>query len=177
MAARTPRRSFATPFVVTLAAAPACYVQTTPPPSQPQPQPTDPQQPHTNPPQDPTRPPIVVNPPRPQNPDTQPQTPPPQPPPQTPTQTTPTQTSVAKWTIFKTSDGCQAAVKTECPKGVMCNPPPPIKYACPDNTSLPLTIVSSDGGQTCAVEVLPVKCPEGAICNPPRPRQYPCPKR
>jgi hypothetical protein len=69
-------------------------------------------------------------------------------------------------------------VKTECPKGVMCNPPPPMKYACPDSsTTLPLTIVSEDGGTTCHAEVKPVTCPPGAVCNPPRPRAYPCPTR
>ena len=56
MAARTPRRSFAAPFVVTLAAVPACYVQSSAPPPQPQPvaQPADP------------HPVVVTNPPRPQ---------------------------------------------------------------------------------------------------------------
>ena len=59
MAARTPRRTFATPFVVTLAAVPACYVQPAPqqpqpqPVAQPEPQPTD------------SHPVVVVNPPRP----------------------------------------------------------------------------------------------------------------
>ncbi|MDQ3367665.1 MAG: hypothetical protein M3680_19765, partial [Myxococcota bacterium] len=37
MAARTPRRIFASPFVVTLAAIPACYATTTSDPSPPQP--------------------------------------------------------------------------------------------------------------------------------------------
>jgi hypothetical protein len=168
MAARTPRRSFATPFVVTLAAAPACYVQSSPGPTQPAPQQPPPTQTTQAQPDQQPPPTVMVNPPRP-TPDTAA--------PAQPTQPATTQTSGDKWTIFQTPNGCQAAVKTECPKGVMCNPPPPIAYACPANTTLPLTLVSYDGGQTCSAEVQAVKCPEGAICNPPRPRSYPCPKR
>lgn len=189
MAARTPRRSFAAPFVVTLAAPlAACFVQTAPA-----------QQPHGNPPPDvaqqqQTPPPdhvIVSNPPRPTTP------PPSDPPPQqqptnpvimnpprptpttTPTQTTPTppkQTS-EKWTIFKQGAECMASIKTDCPQGVMCNPPPPTKYACPESTTLPLVIETNDGGKTCTAEVQATSCPKGAMCNPPRPRAYPCPTR
>jgi hypothetical protein len=171
MAARTPRRSFATPFVVTLAAAPACYVQSSPGPTQPAPQQPPPTQTTTTqaPPDQQPPPTVMVNPPRP----TQPAQPAQPTQPTAPTQ----QSSPEKWTVFQAGNGCQAAVKTECPKGVMCNPPPPIAYACPTNTTLPLTLVTYDGGQTCSAEVQPVKCPEGAVCNPPRPRQYPCPKR
>ena len=113
MAARTPRRSFATPFVVTLAAAPAaCYVQSGPPASSPPPvQATQPEQ---GPP-----PAVVSNPPRPTSPADTAQ----------PAQ--PAQIAVTTWTIFKSADGCSAAVKTECPKGVMCNPPRPRQFPCP----------------------------------------------
>ena len=152
MAARTPRRSFATPFVVTLAAAPACYVQ--PQPQQPQqPQPAQPQPQ----PGQPDRPP-VVNPPLPQ---TQP--------------TTPNQ----RWSVYKAPDGsCMASIKVECKPGVMCNPPPPAKYACPENVSLdkPVTVASSADGMACFVEYAAMACPPNVACNPPRPTPVTCPK-
>jgi hypothetical protein len=149
MAARIPRRSFATPFVVTLVAAPACYTNTTsPPPEQPPP-------PH-------------VNPPAPQPPEPQP-----------PQANGPADGT--RWTIAKTQSGCTAAMKVECPKPVdghvvMCNPPPPRPYACPDNVSLdaPITIVASGG--ECMIDHGPMHCPAGAMCNPPAPRRVTCPQ-
>jgi hypothetical protein len=172
MAARLPRRSFATPFVITLAAAPAaCYVQGNPPPStypqEPAPAPSQTPPPTQTPPPveqtNPNQPPptVITNPPRPQNPDTQVQA----------------TNQTSQWTVFKSGDGCQAAVKTECPKGAMCNPPPPIKYACPENVTLPVTVVTRDGGATCAIEFPMPSCPPNAACNPPRPRPVACPKR
>jgi outer membrane biosynthesis protein TonB len=189
MASRTPRRSFATPFVVTLVAVPACYVQSAPPPStgpqpppaqtaepaQPPPpatQPTDPQTP-------PTRPPVIVNPPRP-TPTPQPApTPPPQPQPQPTPPPQPTQTAQQQWTVFKGKDGCLAAIKVECQPNATCNPPPPFKYACPEKLSVdkPITLTSSDGGATCFYYAPMPACPKGAMCNPPPPRQLACPKR
>jgi hypothetical protein len=171
MAARTPRRSFATPFVVTLAAAPACYVQSTPAPqtgpSRPPPQTTEAPPPAQTPPAQPgdqKPPPVIVNPPRPTDPQTQP---PPAP-------------SVSRWTVYKAKDGsCMAAIKVECQPQATCNPPPPFKYECPTNLQVEpqLAIVSSDGGKSCFVDFGPMKCPPGAICNPPPPRQVTCPKR
>ena len=108
-----------------------------------------------------------MNPPRPTPVDQQPQT----------TPTPPKQTYSEKWTIFKQGAECLASVKTECPAGVMCNPPPPVKYACPENTTLPLVIQTTDGGKTCTAEVQATSCPKGAMCNPPRPRAYACPTR
>jgi hypothetical protein len=170
MAARTPRRSFATPFVVTLAAAPACYVQSAPPA---QPEPAAQQQPQ------PASPGVVVaNPPRPQS---QPvdQTPPDQKP--NPVVMNPPRPTVAaagtSWHVFKTKDGCEAALDVECPKGATCNPPPPQKYDCPDGIVIgkPITIVAQGDG-VCVVQHEPPACPPGAMCNPPRPKPVACPK-
>jgi hypothetical protein len=151
-------------------------------PPRPQPQPVD------QPPPQPVKPPYVLNPPRPQPPTDQPPSPPPRPPimnpprPQPVDQTPPPQQQSGSWTVFKSKDGCMAAIKVDCPKGQpgkampTCNPPPPFKYACPDGVSLetPITIVTF--GDSCAVEREPVKCPPKAICNPPRPHVVPCPK-
>ena len=138
MAARTPRRSFAAPFVVTLAAPlAACFVQAGPPPQQPPGNPPPPEvaQQQQTPPPDHV---IVSNPPRPVTPppsDPPPQQKPPNPATMNPPRPQPVdqqpQSSSEKWTIFKQGNDCMASVKTECPKGAMCNPPPPIKYACP----------------------------------------------
>lgn len=165
MAARTPRRSFATPFVVTLAAAPACYVQSAPPKA-PQPAPTQTAQPDPAPAPGPG--PVVVNPPRPQpTPTTEPASPPPVAP------------MSQKWSVYRAKDGCMAAVQVTCPPGTMCNPPPPFKYECPSNVSLdkPVTVKSSPDGQSCYVEYPPVKCPPNVACNPPRPTPVTCPTR
>src|SRR3569623_1003702 len=140
MAARTPRKTFATPFVVTLAAVPACYVQPAPQPQpvvtstpQPQSQPSDshpvvisnPPRPQPAPPPKPS---VILNPPRPQ----------PQPQPQ----------AAGSWHVFKTGDGCEAIVNVQCPHGAACNPPPPQKYACPPGivAGQPLTIVTTGAG-------------------------------
>jgi hypothetical protein len=180
MAARTPRRNFARPFVVTLAAAPACYTAPAPPPPQPPPaapaaeaQPAPP-------------PTIVANPPPPES-----RTPPPEPTPPIPRRppnvNPPPPHDVGpadgtKWTVFKTKDGCEATFHVECPHGEpgkpmpTCNPPPPRPYTCPPNVTLdhPITIVASGG--TCMVEAPPMHCPAGAMCNPPPPRRVECPK-
>lgn len=176
MAARTPRRSFAAPFVVTLAAGSACYVQSSPPrqgpPPQPPPTTSQPTQPGPQP------PPVIVNPPRPTQPTTT-QTEPPPPPSPTPTPPPVAPTS-QKWSVYKTKDGtCMAAVNVECRKGATCNPPPPFKYDCPPNMSLeqPVTVALMPDGQSCQVEYPMPKCPQGVACNPPRPTPVACPKR
>lgn len=163
MAARSPRRSFASPFVVTIAAAlPACYVQPAAPPPQ---TPRD----HTAqvPPDHQTPPPVGststagttdysqqqpqvhTNPPRPTDPTAQPTTP--RPPVSStstagnerPSPTTPTPTPAAatdrRWTVSKASGTCRTYIESKCPtapKGQpqpTCNPPPPTAYTCPPN--------------------------------------------
>lgn len=164
MAARTPRRSFATPFVITLAAAPACYVQSSPPPAQPQPapapstQPAPPAQPTPSPaPAQQPAPPVVINPPMPQAQTVSPNT---------------------KWTVYKQADGaCMAAVKVECKPQATCNPPPPFKYECPQGATLPATVASNADGTACAIEYPMPKCPPNTACNPPRPTPVACPTR
>ncbi len=86
-----------------------------------------------------------------------------------------------QWTIFKTQNGCEAAVKIECPHGEpskpmpTCNPPPPRKYDCPADLALdpPITIVATGG--ECYVQREPVHCPPRVMCNPPPPHKVPCP--
>ena len=168
MAARTPRRSFATPFVITLAAAPACYVQSTPPQTGPtttttsSAPPTNTQTPDQPPTQGaPTQGPgpTVINPPMPQS---QPAAPP-----------------NTKWTVYKAADGCMAAFKVECQPKATCNPPPPFKYECPQNVSLEksITVASNADGSACFVDYGPVSCPPNTACNPPRPTPVACPRR
>src|SRR5262245_60967050 len=166
MPARIPRRSFATPFVVTLAA--ACSSSSPPP----------------------THPP-VYNPPPPGDPaptDPAP-TPTEQPPPQ-PTQgpgippmNPPTPPTKRAWQVFKTKDGCMAVVKVDCPNGQpgqpapTCNPPPAHKYACPDNMSGDSLVVTTFGTDNrCIVERQPVSCPPNVRCNPPPLQYVPCPE-
>jgi hypothetical protein len=194
MAARTPRRSFATPFVVTLAAAPACYVQSAPQQPEPAPQQNAPgtvvanpprpqEQPVAQTPPPDTRPnPVVMNPPRPADPQPTPVVMnPPRPSPPVgqspPGSISGGPAAGTTWHVFKTKDGCEAAIDVSCPKGATCNPPPPQKYDCPDGivTGKPMTIVS-EGENICHVAVDPPSCPKGAMCNPPRPRRVTCPQ-
>ena len=170
MAARVPRRTFASPFVVTLAAAPACYTssspapQAWPPPPAEQAQPTPAAAPTqaAAPPDFQSPAPVIANPPPPG------------------TATAPAQQ--ASWTVFKSKDGCMAAIKVSCPTGEpgkpmpTCNPPPPFRYDCPNGVTLekPITVITF--GDSCALEPEPIHCPPRVACNPPRPRTVPCPK-
>jgi hypothetical protein len=145
MAARAPRRSFATPFVVTLAAVPACYTGAAAPPPQ---RPQAPMQ-------------TVTNPPRPLP------------------QSSPAVTPGQRWTVSRQPDGtCTASIAVACPPGVMCNPPRPQPYECPQNVSLdaPIAVVAG-ADSTCHVEYPDVKCKPGIVCNPPRPQPVACPTR
>ncbi|MBA2542661.1 MAG: hypothetical protein H0V17_23660 [Deltaproteobacteria bacterium] len=80
---------------------------------------------------------------------------------------------------------CQAMVDVQCPKGEpgkpmpTCNPPPPIKYACPTGfeDGDTLKIVLRAGATECFVDFGPSTCPANAKCNPPPPRKVACPKR
>ncbi|MBL0220677.1 MAG: hypothetical protein IPQ07_43270 [Myxococcales bacterium] len=180
MSVRQLRRTFASPFVITLAAIPAaCMVQSAPPragnpnqmtpgPSVAQPQPTDPNGPPSDPngmPQRPvevgptTPPPTVIsNPPRPTG--------------------AVKATTESHWTVMKQGDKCQAFVKVSCPPNAMCNPPPPRAYACtPEITpTTPLKIVQYVGAEFCQVETAPMECPPNVMCNPPPPTRVACPQ-
>lgn len=160
MAARSPRKIFASSFVVTIA---ACYTETATPPPQPPQQPPVTQHPHSR----PDNPDVVANPPRP----------------------SPAQTYAfdQRWTISKSGDTCTAMARVDCPKPnkagdpvPTCNPPPPMKVACPgaeagwDGKS-PLAVVQYANQAECMVEPAPVKCPPNVACNPPPPRKVACP--
>jgi hypothetical protein len=155
MAARTPRRSFAAPFVVTLAAtAPACYMSSSPQgTTASQPPPAQPAQPTPAP--EPGGPPVVMNPPMPQ---------------------TPAPAAGTKWTVYRTKDSCKAAYIVDCPAGAMCNPPPPVDYECPQNVSLDKPVTVASDGTGCFVQYEMPKCPPGVACNPPRPQPVSCPR-
>ena len=179
MSVRQLRRTFGTPFIITLAGsslAVACG---------PKPLPRS----HDNPP-GPT-----VNPPAPDPKPTEhsPTTPttgvPSDPPPTGPVVKEPAAPAQFEqhWTVmkFKGKADCQAMVDVNCPKPekgkpmVTCNPPPPIKYACPDGLEEgdTLKIVLRSGATECFVDRGPMTCPKGALCNPPPPRKVACPER
>ncbi|HEU0032365.1 MAG TPA: hypothetical protein VFQ53_17155 [Kofleriaceae bacterium] len=166
MASRTPRKTFAAPFVVTLA---ACGGKSAPPPQPPTPittvEPAQPQpiaEPTAGEPTPATTPPIQANPPPPK---VQPAT------------------YEQHWRVSKGGDGCLAMPQVSCPEPKnggprpTCNPPPPIKYACPTDVDVPFEIVLREGATECFVVPPPMKCPKGAMCNPPRPRKVDCPTR
>ena len=164
-ASRKPRRAFAVPLVMTIAAAPACVVKDDSPPAS-------------------SSGPTVrthENPPRP---DPAPQPDPARPDPDpTPIEPTPVQTKAPdyhrNWTVMMNDDGtCAAYMAVECKKGATCNPPPPTAIACPEGitTARPVDIFASAGSWDCYVKPPEVKCPEKATCNPPPPRKTACPK-
>ncbi|MEO6772203.1 MAG: hypothetical protein ABI467_04170 [Kofleriaceae bacterium] len=176
MSARAPRQRFSSPFVITLAMAPACFVQSSTPPSQPiaQPEPGQPTQadPRPTPPppqmQSPT---FIANPPRPAPPATDPSppplsavgSPPPPPPPPPPDDRT--------WIVERTHGTCEARGITQCPPHAMCNPPRPQAYACVDGIAYPAKVTQH--GATCIAERMD-PCPRNAKCKAPQ--QVPCPK-
>lgn len=173
MSARTPRRSFARSFVVTLAAVPACGgggggAGSGPPmignPPAPEPTvPTSPPEPTPAPTPDPT----------------------PTPAPGEPAQAKPGKAPdySQHWIVTKNGATCLAQPRVECPKGVpgqpmpTCNPPPASAYTCPDGMGAgPITVVRYANTFDCVIEPPPTRCPEGVRCNPPPPRRVECPK-
>lgn len=184
MALRAPRRSFATPFVITLAAIPACTVSSAPPPQEPQPQvqpaPTQPAQPGPG-------STIVENPPR-------PGTEPAQPGPSTgihptPMQPAPGSTTPATrdtiWYIAMQGTQCTASLRVECPKAepgkpqITCNPPPPFAYPCPPNWDgkTQLTVAQYQGTTECWAKGPGPTCAPNEKCAQPPATKVPCPKR
>ena len=180
MSARLLRRTFASPFVITLAAIPACVVQSAPPsrggptPGPRQDGPRESRPAENTPAQ--TEPTVVSNPPRP---GTEQPTPPPRvisnPP--GPKQDAPAQYE-RHWTVMKIGDKCQAYTDTTCPRGATCNPPPPTDYACtPEVTATqPMKIVQWANTTGCHVETAAPPCPPKKMCEPPRPRAVTCPQ-
>ncbi|MEO7093465.1 MAG: hypothetical protein ABI175_09455 [Polyangiales bacterium] len=167
MSVRSLRRTFATPFVVTLAAIPACVVQSAPPRSgppvsQPAPQPSEPAQPTPAQPTD-TKVVAISNPPRPGT-----------------EQATPPKEEPAKferhWTVMKLDGKCLAYAQSSCPAGATCNPPPPSNYTCTPDVTDGMKIVQWANTVGCHVETPAPPCPPKTMCNPPRPRAVPCPQ-
>lgn len=157
--ARSPRRSFSAPFVITLAAVPAACTM------QPSPQaPTTVQQPTTAPPQPGPQPPpdLVENPPRPQ----------------------PAEHDTF-WYVTQNGAECQATLKLECPTpepgkpAMTCNPPPPVAYACPagwDGTSQ-LIVTQYQGNPECIIEAKAPPCAPNEKCRKAASQPVPCPSR
>ncbi|MEJ7598916.1 MAG: hypothetical protein WKG01_13490 [Kofleriaceae bacterium] len=183
---RSPRRVFATPVVITLAAA-GCYVETqptqpAPPPvvgsEQPapprpvpeteQPAPVDPPVVTTTNPPPPTRPPVVTT----------------NPPPPRPIPTTEPAKFEQRWRVTRSGTECLAAPSASCPTPKQgqpmptCNPPPPFKITCPDPMTEPMLMVILRAGATgCIAEPPPPKCPPNARCAAPKTRPVDCPTR
>ena len=136
---------------MTLAVAPACLVSSTPPPRQPDGNTVD----RRTPPTDPTQ----------GNPQ---QTPP-------PVQQQGGVTQV--WRVYmQPTNDCSAMAETDCPAGMSCNPPPPVRIACPTGITVdhPLRVEQHADG-TCFVAYEAPTCPPNTACNPPRPREVDCP--
>ncbi len=182
MAVRSIRRVFATPFILTLAGSslPACGPKPLPKHDH-----VNPPGPHTNPPAPEPTGTDLAKPdpePTPAPPDSKPVAPPADTAPQAVKEPAKFE---QRWTVmkFKGKDDCSAMVDVQCPKPekgkpvLTCNPPPPIKYACPDNfkDGDTLKIVLRVGATDCFVDDGPMKCPPTAKCNPPPPRKVACP--
>jgi hypothetical protein len=152
MAARSPRKIFASPFVVTLAAIPACFTESSPPPQQPQQPPTTQVEPQ------------------------------PQPPSGGGTAQTYGFDQRWLVSKQGTGCQAMARTECPKPKNPgdqvpTCNPPPPMKVTCPENWDgkEAITIVMYANQANCFIEPAPVKCPPNVACNPPPPRKVACP--
>jgi hypothetical protein len=171
MAAHVPRRIFATPFVLTLAAT-ACNSGTAPPPKDPDPAPSG------------TAPTASAAP-----------TTSASAAPTTSASAAPTATVAAsatgsappaapevRWTVDQDpkTKKCVAFVDYACAPGVSCNPPQPQDYACPKAIAhYPANVVRKSGATECTTRMVPdMSCPKGMHCNPPPPHDepVPCPK-
>jgi hypothetical protein len=169
MSAKTPRRTFAAPLVVTLAlpVAGACVVKsgpaTTPPPGDGTTMHANPPRSHSDTPPTPPRadpPPPVV-----QQEQQQQQTPP--------------QAEMRSWHVYQNSGdkSCYAVQDVGCVKGATCNPPPPTKLErCPTGLEMPQGLtIREDSANSCAIYYPMPECPPNMSCNPPRPQTIACP--
>lgn len=195
MSARAPRRTFASPMIVTVVASAslgACTIVT----KSPTPPPTITVDDGANtgsgsntansPPTDPTavRPP-VTNPPMP-GPVVAP-TPPPPPviPPAPAPSTRPVADRDYSWSVSNGPYGnCYVSIDVKCPTGKpgmpvpTCNPPPPMTMKCPTEiaASQTVTIMQYKGTTACVIAAPAVTCPPKTMCNPPPPTVVACPK-
>lgn len=163
MAVRQIRRSFATPFIVTLASSAAIACGPKPLPKHDH---VNPPSPHSNPPAPDSQPTGTT--------ETPPPTIPASPAPPAPPEAVKEPAKYEqRWTVmkFKGKEECSVMVDVQCPKAepgkpvATCNPPPPIKYACPADFKVgdTLEIVQRVGATDCVVEGSPsrnVPCPE-----------------
>jgi len=90
------------------------------------------------------------------------------------------------WTVTKIKGrGCFANPEANCPKAApgkavpTCNPPPPIKYACPEDLADggSIKIVLRANTTECFLDRGNMSCPPNMKCNPPPPKQLACPIR
>lgn len=150
---RTPRRRFAAPLVMTIAALPACVVSSKPV--------------GTTTAGGDTTTTTHDNPPRPDGVDHR----------DTPDQQAPD--SERTWTVsLEGSGACTAMGATSCPEGASCNPPPPAKVDCPAGITAgqPVQIWAKAGETDCYVAIAAGACPAKATCNPPPPQKTACPQ-
>ena len=167
MAARSPRKLFASSFVVTVATLPACFTSSPPPP-----------------PAQPRQEPVAAQPAPPRPVEHSVVTNPPHPSPGGTAQTAQTYAFDQRWTVMKSGETCSAMADVECPKPSKpggpvptCNPPPPMKIECPagwDGKNA-LAVVQYANTSECVIEPGPMKCPPNTKCNPPPPRKVACP--
>jgi hypothetical protein len=81
------------------------------------------------------------------------------------------------WTVMRQGDTCQVFENVTCPAQATCNPPPPRPYACTADVtpSAPMKIMRPAGQAECMVERAMPSCPPGTMCNPPPPQKVACP--
>ena len=172
---RSPRRSFAAPFVVTLAAIPACTVTPAPPPRNPPTATVVESRPQTA---------TVVESPRPNENPPPPRDPPiihgnPPPPVEEPIPTPPPE---GRWLLTMSGGKCHTQASASCPQPkpggprIMCNPPAPHAYECPSGMTDGASVQIVAAGAGCQIPPPATHCPPKAMCNPPPPRRVPCPQ-
>jgi hypothetical protein len=182
MSARSPRRTFAAPLVVTVAAGAlgACIIATKKEPARiittNDGSAGNTANAGSNAAVDPVLPPMPPMPPMPPrgNP----------PPPRAPLATRAVADRDYSWIVSKNSDGsCVAAIDVQCPTGKpgaavpTCNPPPPMATTCPESMQSPsIKVVQFKGSTTCMIQQAATACPPNTMCNPPPPTQVACPQ-
>jgi hypothetical protein len=148
---RSPRRTFAAPFVVTVGLAGCTHIDEAPPRSVPVPRDA-----------------AVVVP-----------VPPPEPPPPAPLDLfEEPDPNVTTYTVIRYGTTCTLQYNMYCPPGARCNPPRPRDWKCPAGmTTDRATIRQLRDQNTCTLDAEPTICTDpGTDCpTPPPPRKIPCP--
>ncbi len=155
---RKPRRSFAAPLILTVAAVPACVVASNKPATS-DPKNTPEQRDHrtgeggenANPPGPHVNPPMQRK-----------------------------NEYDEKWSVSLQDDGTCLAHADDggCPEGASCNPPPPRPVLCPDGIQEGqwMSMWAVQGETGCWVSAADTGCPSNAKCNPPPPQATSCPE-